>query len=138
MRIPGHRRTIIVLGNLERLGRTVRDLAAIMRGQPVVTPRARNLLAADSLREARHAGVYRTETGDSVEVSMDGPTLVAYWREHFRAALFAESPEDYFVAQLNATARFRERDGQVELVIEDGLGKVVVKGIRQDSSLRSE
>jgi CubicO group peptidase (beta-lactamase class C family) len=131
MRIPGHRRTIIVLGNLERLGRTVRDLATIMRGQPVATPRARTLLAADSAREARHAGVYRTETGDSVEVSMDGPTLVAYWREHFRAALFAESPQAYFVAQLNATARFRERDGQAELVIEDGLGGVVVQATRK-------
>lgn len=38
MRIPASRRTIIVLGNLEHLGSTVRDLAAIMRGDPVTFP----------------------------------------------------------------------------------------------------
>lgn len=131
MRIPGHRRTIILLGNIERMGRTVRDLAAIMRGQPVAVPRARHLIAPDSSQNARHIGVYRTETGDSVEVSMNGPTLVGYWREHWRAALFPESAEDYFVSQLNATARFRESNGRAELVVEDGLGKVVVRGIRR-------
>lgn len=38
MRIPDTRRTIIVLGNFGRLGRTVRDVAAIMRGEAVSMP----------------------------------------------------------------------------------------------------
>jgi D-alanyl-D-alanine carboxypeptidase len=131
MRIPGHRRTIIVLGNLERMGRTVRDLAAIMRDQRVATPQPRHLIPADSARDARHAGVYRTATGDSVEISMNGSILQVWWREHFRAGLFPEGGEDYFVSLLNATARFRERNGRQELVIEDAMGETVVQGIRR-------
>jgi D-alanyl-D-alanine carboxypeptidase len=38
MRVPASHRTIIVLGNLEHLGGTVRDLAAIMRGESVGPP----------------------------------------------------------------------------------------------------
>lgn len=131
MRVPGRHRTIILLGNLERLGRTVRDLAAILRGQPVAVPRARHLLAADSTAGAHLAGTYRTEAGDSVEIAMDGDVLVAHWPEHFRAALLQEGESDYFVAQLNGVARFRQGAGGTELVVEDALGKVVVRAIRQ-------
>ena len=131
MRVPGHRRTIILLGNLERMGRTVRDLAAIMRGQPVAKPRARNIIAADSSHNTRFVGVYRTDTGDSVEVSMNGANLAGWWREHFRAGLFAEGPQEFYVSQLNATARFREQGGNMELVIEDGLGQVIVRATRK-------
>lgn len=131
MRIPGHHRTIILLGNLERMGRAVRDLAAIMRGDSVAIPIARHLVAADSARNARHVGVYRTATGDSVEVSMDGATLVAHWRQQFRGPLFPESAGDYYIPPLNGTARFRERDGRRELVIEDGMGKAVLQGVRR-------
>jgi hypothetical protein len=38
---------------------------------------------------------------------------------------------DFFVSGLNGTARFREPGGRVELVIEDGLGKEVVRGVRR-------
>jgi D-alanyl-D-alanine carboxypeptidase len=128
MRIPGHNRTIIVLGNLERLGRTVRDLAAIMRGSAVAVPQARHLIPADSAVNASHTGVYRTANGDSVEIFLNGSMLGAWWREHFRTPLFAEGRDVYFVGQLNATARFRERNGRKELVIEDAAGAVVVEG----------
>lgn len=131
MRIPGHHRTIIFLGNIERLGPTVNDLAAIMRGSPVAVPRARHLIAADSAVNASHKGVYRTASGDSVEVFMNGPTLGAWWREHFRTPLFPEGRDVYFVAQPNATARFTERNGRKELVIEDANGAVIVQGTRR-------
>jgi CubicO group peptidase (beta-lactamase class C family) len=130
MRIPGHHRTIIFLGNLERLGPAVRDLAAIMRGEPVAVPRARNIIVTDSAQNARHIGVYRTATGDSVEVSVDGPQLLAWWREHFRAPFFPESAQDYNISRLNAVAHFRERNGRKELVIEDAAGGVMVQGVR--------
>jgi CubicO group peptidase (beta-lactamase class C family) len=43
-RIPGTRRTIIVLGNLERLGRgRINDIAAILRGDSVAIPAARGV-----------------------------------------------------------------------------------------------
>ena len=43
-RIPGSRRTIIVLGNLERLGRgRINDIAAILRGDSVAIPAARTI-----------------------------------------------------------------------------------------------
>lgn len=38
MRIPGTHRTIIVLNNVQTLGRTVTDIAAIMRGDSVAIP----------------------------------------------------------------------------------------------------
>jgi CubicO group peptidase (beta-lactamase class C family) len=50
MRIPESRRTIIVLGNLEHLGRTVRDLAAIMRGDEVSSPRGPGRTTPDQKR----------------------------------------------------------------------------------------
>lgn len=131
MRIPGQHRTIILLGNIERLGRTVRDLATIMRGSPVVVPQARHLIPADSATNASHVGVYRMANGDSVEVFMNGAMLGAWWREHFRTPLFPEGREDYFVAQLNGVARFRERAGRRELVIEDATRAVVVQGVRE-------
>jgi CubicO group peptidase (beta-lactamase class C family) len=131
MRIPGHRRTIILLGNLEHMGRTVRDLATIMRGQPVALPRARHIIAGDSTHTTRYIGTYRTESGDSVEVAMNGANLAAWWRQHFRAPLFPEGPEDFYISTLDATARFRERNGMVELVIEDNLGATVVRAVRR-------
>ena len=130
MRIPGQQRTIIVLGNIERLGRTVRDLATIMRGRPVTVPLARHLIPADSASNAKLTGVYRTPDGDSVEVFMNGAMLGAWWREHFRTPLFPEGPDLFFVAQLNAVARFRDRNGRKELVIEDATG-TVVQGVRR-------
>ena len=131
MRIPGQQRTIILLGNIERLGRTVRDLAAIMRGSPVAVPQARHLIPADSAINASHTGIYRTASGDSVEIFMNGTMLGAWWREHFRTPLFPEGRDVYFVAQLNARARFTERNGRKELVIDDAAGAVVVQGIRR-------
>lgn len=130
VRIPGKQRTIIMLGNQERLGRAVRDLAKILRGQPVPPPRARHLIVGDSAASARLAGIYRTESGDSVEVGMDEDVLAAHWREHFLAALYPEGAEEYFMPQLSGVARFRLQAGRMELVIEDENGKVVVRGVR--------
>ncbi|HEU5050749.1 MAG TPA: serine hydrolase domain-containing protein, partial [Gemmatimonadales bacterium] len=130
LRIPDTRRTIIVLGNLDRMGRTVRDLAAIMRGDRVALPRARALVAVDSTRNARHTGVYRTEGGDSVTVSLDGAVLVGHWPEQWRTALFEERDGRYYLPMLNATARFRQRGRRAELVVEDAFGGTIVRGVR--------
>jgi CubicO group peptidase (beta-lactamase class C family) len=132
MRIPGHRRTIILLGNLERMGRTVGDLAAIMGGRAVAVPRARHLVSPDSAASARYLGTYRTATGDSVEVSMNGASLAAWWRGHFRTALFLEGQGEYFGAHINGAARFRRREGRMELAIRDAAGTVMVEGVRRD------
>ena len=129
-RIPGTQRTIIVLGNLERLGRTVGDIAAILRGDSVAVPRARRIIAGDSARNARLTGMYRTATGDSVRVFLEGASFGAHQPGEFRAQLLPESSRDYFVVQLNATARFRENGSRTTLVIEDGLGREVVRAVR--------
>ncbi len=130
MRIPDSHRTIIFLTNSERLGRTVRDLATIMRGDPVAVPHARHLIAADSSHSAAFGGVYRSPSNDSISVQMDGDILAVHWPDHFRAGLLPESAQDYFVPQMNGVARFREVNGKMELVMEDGLGKVVVRALR--------
>lgn len=131
MRLPDQQRTIILLGNNERMSRAVRDIAAILRGQPVAPPRARHLIAADSAASARFTGTYRLATGDSVSVLMDGAVLVAHWREHFRTGLLPEGPEDYFLPQLNAVARFRPVPGGLELVIAEETGKELVRARRE-------
>ena len=134
LRIPDSRRTIIVLGNLDRMGRTVRDLAAIMRGERIGLPRARTLVAADSARNARHVGVYRTGSGDSVAVSLDGSVLVGHWPERWRTPLYEERDGSFYLPTPDAVARFRERRGRAEIVVEDAFGKTVVRGVRQRRS----
>jgi CubicO group peptidase (beta-lactamase class C family) len=130
-RIPATQRTIIVLGNLERSRPgLIADLGAILRGDSVAVPRARRIVAGDSAASARLVGTYRTVAGDSVRVFMEDGLLGAHQPGAFRAALLPESPRDYFVVQLNGTARFRESGGRTTLVIEDGLGKEVVKAVR--------
>ncbi len=130
MRIPATRRTIIVLGNLEQLGRTVGDVAAILRGDSVALPRARHIIAGDSAANARLAGLYRTAKGDSVLITVDGAYLSAQVPGRFRARMMPESAEDYFIALFSGTARFRENGRRTTLVIEDGLGREVVKAVR--------
>lgn len=130
MRIPSSRRTIIVLGNLERLGRTVGDVAAILRGDSVALPRARHIVAGDSVAGARLVGVYRMASGDSVRVFMEGRSLGAHQPGEFRAQLLPESGGEFYVAQLNGTARFREDGRGTTLVIQDALGREVVKAVR--------
>lgn len=130
MRIPGTQRTIIVLGNLERLGRTVGDLAAILRGDSVAVPRPRHIVAEDSAAGGRLAGMYRAAGGDSVRIFVEQGSLGAHQPGEFRALLLPESAQDYYVVQLNATARFRESRGRMTLVIEDALGREVVKAVR--------
>jgi CubicO group peptidase (beta-lactamase class C family) len=129
-RIPRERRTIILLTNLDRMGRTVRDLAAIMRGERVALPRARALVAADSARNARHIGVYRSESGDSVVMSLNGPVLVGYWPHEWRTPLYEERDGGYYLTTSGATARFRDRSGRAELVVEDAFGRTLIRGVR--------
>jgi len=130
MRIPESRRTIIVLGNFDRLGRTVGDVAAILRGDSVPLPRARHIIAADTAAQARLAGTYRTAGRDSVLVLVEDGFFVAQQPGKFRAQLLPESAQDYFAAQLRGTARFRENGRRTTLVIEDGLGREVVRAER--------
>ena len=129
-RIPRERRTIILLTNLDRMGRTVRDLAAIMRSDSVALPRAHALVPPDSARNAKHVGVYRAESGDSVVVSLNGPVLMGYWPEQWRTAMHEERDGGYYLATPNATARFRDRGGRAELLVEDAFGKILVRGVR--------
>lgn len=131
MRLPESHRTIILLTNTDRLGATVQDLAAIMRGQPVATPTARHLVTPDSAHSAGYAGMYRAANGDSVEVSMNGRTLVAWWRDHFRAALFPESSQDYFSPGVGGVVSFREKSGRMELVVLDEFGKEQIRAERR-------
>jgi CubicO group peptidase (beta-lactamase class C family) len=130
MRIPEHHRTIIVLGNFERMGRQVRDLASIMRGDPVALPRSHTILANDSTVNAGLVGTYLMESGDSVEVSVSGGTLVGAWRQHWRVALVPESAQDFFVPNLNAMAKFRDSNQGKTIAIDDMLGKPVVRAVR--------
>jgi CubicO group peptidase (beta-lactamase class C family) len=124
MRIPGTQRTIIVLGNIEWSGRTVNDIARILRGEPVATPRARRLVARDSVREAGLVGSYHLAAGDSVRISHENGNFVMQGPGRFRSLLFTESAQRYFVPVLGGTLRFREQDGRRYVTLEDAFGKV--------------
>ena len=130
MRIPDTRRTIIILGNFDRLGRTLQDVAAILRGDSVPVPRARHIIATDSAAQAALAGVYRTAARDSVVVRLEDGSFVATQPGKFRVQLLPESAQDYFAAQLRGSARFRANGRRTTLVIEDGLGREVVRAER--------
>jgi CubicO group peptidase (beta-lactamase class C family) len=134
MRIPSAQRTIIVLGNIEWLGRNVGDVARILRGEPVATPRARRLVARDSTRESRLTGWYRNAAGDSVRVARENGNFLAHWPDHFRSQLLAESVESYVVAVTGGTARFLERDGSVTLSVVDALGNRVIEAVRRGTA----
>jgi len=131
MRIPGQQRTIIVLTNTDRFGRTVRDLAAIMRGDSVPLPRPRHLVQPDSARSAQFSGTYRMADGDSVQVAMDGDLLYVQWQGHFTAGMFPEGERDYFVPLNAGTARFRAQDGSMVLEMTDGRGQPVLRAVRR-------
>jgi hypothetical protein len=105
-------------------------VAAILRGDSVPVPTARHIVAADTAVQARLAGTYRTGRRDSVVVLVDDGVLVAQQPGKFRAQLLPESARDYFAVQLRGTARFRENGRRTTLVIEDGLGREVVRAER--------
>ena len=129
-RIPQTHRTIVVLGNFQRLGRTVGDVSAILRGDSVPLPRARKIIASDSAADARRAGMYRTVDGDSVHVFIDEASLVVDQPGGMRSVLFPESADDYFVVRINGTARFQESDDGMTLIIDDALGEEIVRAVR--------
>lgn len=130
MRIPGTQRTIILLTNTDRLGRTVRDIAAIMRGEAVATPRAHRIVPHDPARHPVLAGTYRSAR-DSVRVAAENGVLVASQAGRFRAQLLPESANDFHAPQLNAMVHFREIDGRLELAVIDGLGKEMFRGVKR-------
>lgn len=130
MRIPDSQRTIILLGNLGRTGRTVRDVAAIMRGEGVAMPKARHVVENDSARDAALAGWYRISAGDSVRAFQEDGGFGLHWPEHFRVQLLAESDGNYFAAQLGGVARFSRSAGGMTLVVEDALGEPLLTALR--------
>lgn len=127
MRIPGTQRTIIILGNVPYLDRTVRDVAAILRGETVAIPYARSVVPIDSVRESRLTGMYRVANGDSVRIAFENGALVARQSGKFRALLLPERDGGYFSPQLGGVARFREANGKREVVIVDETGKELVR-----------
>ncbi|HWA16425.1 MAG TPA: serine hydrolase domain-containing protein [Gemmatimonadales bacterium] len=132
MRIPEHHRTIILLTNTDRLGRTVRDLASIMRGDSVAVPRSRQLLPNDSTVNAAFTGTYRMASGDSLQVIMDGSTLVGWWRDHWRVAFFREAgtAANYFAPNLGSTVRFRDGGEGKRVEITELVGNPLVRAVR--------
>lgn len=130
-RIPGTHRTIIVLGNLDRLPPgVIGDISAILRGDSVALPHARRLIAADSAANAARSGTYRTANGDSVRVFVEGGVLRAVQPGGVRTILLPESAQGYFAMQFNGTARFLERNGVTTLLVKDGLGRDVLRATR--------
>ena len=130
MRIPATHRTIIVLGNVPYLGRTVRDIAAILRGEDVVPPRARQVVAVDSVRESGWSGLYRSTAGDSVRVTFENGSLVAQQAGKFRAQLLPEGDGGYYSPQLGGVTRFRVVNGRSEMVVADARGVELIRGTR--------
>ncbi|HRP06855.1 MAG TPA: serine hydrolase domain-containing protein [Gemmatimonadales bacterium] len=126
MRIPGTQRIIIVLNNIQTLGRTVADMAAILRGDPVADPVAHQLLEPDPDRDARVVGTYHTASGDSVVVRADRGSLTAQLPDGRRSRLYAAAGGDYFVESIQGSAAF-ERDGAVlRLRMVDALGREIL------------
>ncbi len=126
MRIPATRRTVIVLNNIERSGPISRDLAAILRGAPVATPRARRIVPNDPARDAARVGMYRNVAGDSVRVFVEDGGLNIHQPDRFRVELLSEGGADYFSPQLRGGVSFAEAGGRTTITVRDALGNTLI------------
>lgn len=131
MRVPETQRTVIVLQNIERSVAIEQDLAAILRGVPVPTPRARQLIPGDSARDAALVGTYRTSTGDSVHVFVQNGTLGVQQPGGVRMPIFPEVGGAYFSPRDGSEVDFVETDGRITLTIRDAFGDIRLSAERQ-------
>ncbi len=126
MRMPETRRSVIVLNNIERSAPIERDLAAIMRGASVALPRARRIVANDTARDAARAGTYRSTSGDSVRVFVEGGRIGVHQPGRFRVGLLSEGPDQYFSPQLRGEVQFTEAAGRTTITVRDALGTPLI------------
>jgi CubicO group peptidase (beta-lactamase class C family) len=130
MRIPETRRTVIVLNNIEQSGPIHRDLAAILRGAPVATPRARRIVPNDTALDAGRVGMYRNAAGDSVRVFVENGSMGIHQPGRFRAGLLSEGGAEYFSPQLRGVVSFAESGRQTTVTVRDALGNVLIAAER--------
>lgn len=133
VRIPGTHRTIIVLNNVQTMGRTVSDIAALLRGEEVALPRRHQLLESDASRDTLYSGTYRVATGDSVVVTMDRGFLMVRLPDGLRSRLYAEAGGGYFVEALRGNARFVVNGRTLRLTVRDGMGREKVVAVKPSS-----
>jgi CubicO group peptidase (beta-lactamase class C family) len=134
MRIPETHRTVIVLNNIERSGPIHRDLATILRGEPVATPRARHIVPNDTALDAGRAGMYRNAAGDSVRVFMENGNMGIHQPGQFRVGLLSEGGTEYFSPQLRGVVSFTGNGSRTTVTVRDALGNVVIVAERSESS----
>lgn len=131
MRFPARHGTIILLGNIQRMGRTARDLSQILHGRPYAVPRPRQLVPTDSTVHGRWVGQYRSAAGDSVQVQFEAGTMAVRWPEHFFGGMYPESERNFYLPGTQGTVRFIARGGTAEMVILDQEGREIFVGARR-------
>jgi CubicO group peptidase (beta-lactamase class C family) len=109
VRFPGDDLTAIVLSN-NVMGDTctiVKDLAAIVLGEPYTIPIARRAIRVDHAILERYAGRYRYTEDFTLTLVREGDTLVVLWpRSPDRLQLFAESETEFFFKTFDIQAKF--------------------------------
>ena len=130
MRIPATQRTVIVLNNIEQSGSIAQDLAAILRGAQVATPRARRIVPNDPALDATRAGMYRNAAGDSVRVFVENGIMGIHQPGQYRARMLSEGGADYFVPQLRGTVSFGGAGPRTTVTVRGALGNVLIMAER--------
>jgi len=98
----------------------IKDLAAIVLGEPYSIPVARRAIKVDHLLLDRYAGRYHWSDKTTLEVSRDGDLLIAKLNgSPDRYTLYAESRTQFFLKTVDVTAEFQanRRGETTQLVI---------------------
>ena len=126
--------TGIVLSNnvMADTGSVVRDLAAIVLGEPYSIPIARRTIKVDHAVLDRYAGRYHWSENYTLAVSREGDLLIARLDglpDHYQ--LYPESPTQFFLKTVDVVAEFEtNRRGETkQLVIRSPTQEFVAKRI---------
>jgi CubicO group peptidase (beta-lactamase class C family) len=126
--------TGIVLSNnvMADTGTIVKDLAAIVLGEPYSIPIARRAIKVDHALLDRYAGRYRWSEKTTLVVSRDGDILIAKLTgtaDHYQ--LYAESATQFFLKAVDVVAEFEtnRRGETTQLVIRSPTQDFVAKRI---------
>jgi hypothetical protein len=123
---PDSRTTVAILGNINVS--PGHELAALLgtlaHGQPVTLASERKVIMLPAEALARYAGVYQSEGGPPLVVTVEGGQLALRPDNGASITLLAESERMFFIRDLNMQVEFvRDASGAVTEFITHQLGR---------------
>jgi hypothetical protein len=123
LRFPDDDVCVVVLCNVmpSKPGQVARDLAAIVFGEAVESPRERVVAKVDPEVYDAYAGRYEIAPGLVLSVRREGDRLLGQATGQGEAELFPESETKFFLKVVDAQVTFMKEEGKVtHLVLKQG------------------